>query len=79
MVSTAILSQASQSFGIAPDSLVLVSQSTNMVYKYHQQNKTYFLRLSEKPAAYETSIQAEVHWVRYLVSKGFVHHYPFLQ
>lgn len=78
MVSIAILSQASQSFGIAPESLVLVSQSTNVVYKYHQQNKTYFLRLSEKPAAYETSIQAEVHWVRYLVSKGVRASLPIL-
>ncbi|MGQ8874447.1 hypothetical protein [Paenibacillus sp. TSA_86.1] len=78
MVSTAIISQASQSFGMAPESLVLVSQSTNVVYRFNQQDKTYFLRLSEKPAAYEKSIQAEVHWVRYLVSKGVRASLPIL-
>ncbi|GGH60563.1 hypothetical protein GCM10008014_35230 [Paenibacillus silvae] len=78
MVSTAILSQAAQSFGIAPDSLALVSDTTNVVYRFIQKDKTYFLRLSEKAPAYEASIQAEVQWIRYLVSNGVRASLPIL-
>lgn len=70
MVSNEILSQAAGAFGFDMHSLEFVSNSTNEVYKYIKGNKSYFLRLSEKPVEYEMMIQSEVHWVRYLAENG---------
>lgn len=70
MVSNKIQSQAAKSFGFDPGTLTFVSNSCNEVYRFHKGNRTFFLRLSEKPAEFEMNIKAEVHWVRYLAESG---------
>ncbi|MDR6726341.1 Ser/Thr protein kinase RdoA (MazF antagonist) [Paenibacillus amylolyticus] len=70
LVNQHILSQAAIAFGMNPTSLEFVSNSTNEVYRYIKDNQIYYLRLSEKSIEYEMSIQAEVHWVRFLAMNG---------
>lgn len=78
LVNQDILSQAVIAFGINPTSLEFVSNSTNEVYKYINNNQMYYLRLSEKSIEYEMSIQAEVHWVRFLAMNGIRVSLPLL-
>ncbi|WP_454190846.1 phosphotransferase enzyme family protein [Paenibacillus sp. Marseille-Q7038] len=70
MVDIEILSQASTPFGIDKETLEFIGNSCNEVYKCSWGNKTYFLRLSDKPLEFEDCIKAEAHFVRYLADNG---------
>lgn len=69
-VSRELLARAAASFDFNEDSLTFISNSCNEVYRFTKNDLPYILRISEKSEEYIDHINAEVHWVRYLVEQG---------
>lgn len=70
MVSQDLLKRAAASFQFDVETLVFLSNSCNVVYRFSRNNQPYILRLSEKPFAYSEKIKAEVDWMYYLAKHG---------
>ncbi|MHA7965047.1 phosphotransferase enzyme family protein [Paenibacillus sp. CAU 1782] len=70
MVNQRLLKQAAKAFGFDAGTLAFISNTSNEVYRFSKNERSYILRLSQKPLPYKDCIQAEIHWIRYLVAKG---------
>ncbi|MDT3426002.1 Ser/Thr protein kinase RdoA (MazF antagonist) [Paenibacillus forsythiae] len=70
MASEAVLKRASEAFQFDWRTLILISSSTNEVYRFTRNNQPYILRLSQRPSAYLEKIKAELEWISYLADNG---------
>lgn len=70
MVSLSILMHFAISYDFHVHTLVFLSNSTNDVYRFTKDNRSYYLRITQKPLEFEEKIKAELDWIQYLVKNG---------
>jgi len=69
MISDSLLTYAAKNYGFDKTSLCFISDSTNQIYSFAKNGKTYILRFSERPLEEICQIKAEMDWLYYLASK----------
>ncbi|MDF2700772.1 MAG: YerI protein [Haloplasmataceae bacterium] len=68
MVSNKLLDFASECYEFDKNTLHFISDSTNQIYFFTKDNKSYILRFSNRPKEYMHQIQAEMDWLFYLAN-----------
>ncbi len=66
MKTNEILEFASQQYEFQKNTLQFISNSTNQIYMFTKQNKSYILRFSAHPPEYIHQVKAEMDWLYYL-------------
>ena len=64
-----VLKYAADAYGFNENSITFISESTNKIYSFEQDNKEYILRVAQKPIDSVVNTKAEIEWLYYL-SKG---------
>ena len=66
MVSDVLLDFAAKNYSFGKETLHFISYSTNQIYMFKKDGKSYILRFSQRPADKINETRAEMEWLYYL-------------